>query len=221
MVEIYQFLRAAEVWIYILLALAALIPMRWMIQGISDYRSSLFGLERDIARRRINQSIGFLILIVLLSVGVFGFVTFIGTSPITALMLPTPTLNLSPTSTPVLSIALGGTSNSILTSDAASSCVPGQVEWTSPQAGQEVSGKVELKGNASVPNFGFYKYEYSQNGTDWLTIQAGTSVVTNGVLGNWDTTLLVPGDYQIRLIVSDNQGSPSLPCTITIRVVPE
>jgi hypothetical protein len=81
---------------------------------------------------------------------------------------------------------------------------------------------VDIQGTASVPNFGFYKYEVAPLNSDtWATISAGRDVVVAGSLGKWDTTALTPGDYQLRLVVTDNQGKSLPPCVILIRVSPQ
>lgn len=99
--------------------------------------------------------------------------------------------------------------------------MPGKLEWTEPKSGSEISGNVDLMGTVNVTNFGFYKYEYSQDNIIWNTIQAGTTVVTNGLLGNWDTSLLTPGDYSVRLIVTNNEGEPLTPCVLSVKVNPK
>jgi len=71
-----------------------------------------------------------------------------------------------------------------------------------------------------VPNFGFYKYEYAAQGSEtWSTILAGNKPVIAGILGTWDTTEITPGDYQLRLVVSDNTGVELPACIIHVRVV--
>ena len=88
-----------------------------------------------------------------------------------------------------------------------------------PQAGEEVSGIVPVVGTADLPNFGFYKFEIKRpSETIWLTIQAGNTPVQGGKLGDWDTTRLSPGDYQLGLVVVDNQAQASEPCVIQVRV---
>jgi hypothetical protein len=100
-------------------------------------------------------------------------------------------------------------------------CIPGEIEWTDPQPGDEVKGPVELKGTIAVANLGFYKYEYSQAGSDtWTTIAAGDAPVQDGPLGgNWNTEQLLPGDYRLRLVVSDNANNTLPACGIRVRVV--
>jgi hypothetical protein len=103
----------------------------------------------------------------------------------------------------------------------ATGCTPGQITITSPQSGEEIRGSVELIGSASVPNFGFYKLEVApQGGSTWAIFSAGSNPVKNGSLGKWDTTALTPGDYQLQLVVTDNQGAALPSCTLPIRVLP-
>jgi hypothetical protein len=102
----------------------------------------------------------------------------------------------------------------------ASGCKPDEINLTSPEPGQEVSGTVQLIGTVDVDNFGFYKYEVAQQGTEtWATISAGREIVRNGDVGLWDTSTLTPGDYQLRLEVTDNQGKPYPSCIISVRVI--
>jgi hypothetical protein len=44
--------------------------------------------------------------------------------------------------------------------------------------------------------------------------------VRDDLLGRWDTTALTPGDFQLRLVVSDNQGQQEPPCIVVLRVIP-
>jgi hypothetical protein len=93
------------------------------------------------------------------------------------------------------------------------------VEITVPKAGEEVMGIVPVLGSANIANFGFYKFEIKRpNETVWLTIQAGNTPKTNDKLGEWDTTRLTPGEYQLGLVVVDNQAQALAPCVIQIRV---
>jgi hypothetical protein len=99
--------------------------------------------------------------------------------------------------------------------------VPDKLIIASPKAGGEVKGKIDIQGTVNIPNLGFYKYEVALINSDaWATISAGRDIVVNGSLGAWDTTTLTPGDYQLRLVVTDNQGQSLPPCIIPIRVVP-
>ena len=98
-------------------------------------------------------------------------------------------------------------------------CVPGQINISSPKPGDEIKGSVELKGDANIPNFGFYKYEYAPLGTEaWAAIEASRTPKTDGELGPWDTSSIPQGDYQIRLVVTDNQGNELPACVIPVRI---
>ena len=91
---------------------------------------------------------------------------------------------------------------------------------TDPKSGQEILGEITLIGTVDIPNFGFYKYEYASQGSDsWSTILAGNKEVIGGDLGNSDTTEVTAGDYQFRLVVSDNNGVELPACTIQLRVI--
>jgi hypothetical protein len=100
--------------------------------------------------------------------------------------------------------------------------VEGRVNILAPKAGDELRGTVEIRGAVDVPQFGFYKYEVAPAGTDaWAAISAGREKIINGTLGQWDTSALPPGDYRLRLVVTDNQGQSLPPCVITIRIGPQ
>jgi hypothetical protein len=91
---------------------------------------------------------------------------------------------------------------------------------TDPEAGDLVSGTVNITGTASIPNFGFYKYEVALMGTqNWATISAGRETKVNTSLGSWNTTSLANGDYFLRLVITDNVGLALEPCVIAVRVV--
>ena len=83
-----------------------------------------------------------------------------------------------------------------------------------------VGGVVEVSGTADVPDFGFYKLEIKRpDETIWLTLQAGNEIVREGKLGDWDTRRLTPGEYQLGMVVVDNEAQASAPCTINLFVV--
>lgn len=237
MVEIFRSLKAAEIWIYIILSICAIFPLRKLILSIQEYRGSLFGMEKDNARAKLFQSVSLLVVLSVMAIGEFVFVTFAGGIVPSLALLPTPTLNIqatitpasegqngiSPVITPPADTAQATTTGINPVGDAGGSpgggCIPGKVEWTDPKPGTELKGNVELKGTVNITDFGFYKYEYSQDNTHWITIQAGTTVVTNGLIGNWETSLLTSGDYSVRLIVSNNKNEELAPCLLQVKVI--
>jgi hypothetical protein len=100
-------------------------------------------------------------------------------------------------------------------------CTANQIAFASPTPGEEIKGTIEITGTVNIQNFGFYKYEVAPQGSDtWATILAGRTIVNNGSLGRWDTTALTPGDYQLRLVVTDNKGIALPACVVPVRVIP-
>jgi hypothetical protein len=100
-----------------------------------------------------------------------------------------------------------------------SNCIAGVLEISSPKQGEEVSGVVEVKGSVNTPNIGSYRYEYSTLGEpNWQVIAAGSGVILDGSLGYWYTTDLTPGDYLLRLVALDNQGTESSACVLVVKV---
>jgi hypothetical protein len=229
MEEAINFFRAFEVWIYVFLGLVGLFFIRKFVLAWQELRGATFSLERDHAQARLNQSAFVLVFLIVIAVAEFILVSFVAPSLPVSSLLPTPTLSLLATTTPT--IGPGGTEtpgDSIPTAilekanaTQESGCAPGQIEITAPQNGQEVSGVVEVLGSAAIPNFGFYKLETKlPDDLNWLTLQAGNITIQNGKLGDWDTRRLSPGEYQLGLVVVDNQARLSLPCVVQVRVVP-
>jgi hypothetical protein len=224
MEAVYRFLAANEVLIYLLLALAGLIAGRWLWKSFREWRDAVFGLEREFAMRRMSQSLAICLLIILLFFGQIMIVSFVAPAIPATSMISTPTLDLLSTPGEPANALSGDTLNTKVPdpgNDNTSGCIPGQIMFTFPEPGEQVSGIVELTGTVNVENFGFYKYEVSPANTDnWFTISARTEVVTNGDLGTWDSSALTTGDYQLRIIVVDNIGQELPPCVIPVRVVP-
>jgi hypothetical protein len=223
MAKFYIFLASYEALIYIVLAIAALFAFRWLWRSWRESRTAVFTMEREFSSRRLGQSAAISALIAILFCAEFFMATFVIPGLPSKIFLTTPTLDLISTPTGTLSAAMMTQYANPPQQTAAPSvigCTP-QVMLTSPTADEEVKGTVELIGTVNTPNFGFYKYEVARQGTDtWATISADRNIVNNGLLGRWNTTALTPGDYQLRLVVTDNQGKMLPPCVVSIRVVP-
>jgi hypothetical protein len=220
--DLFRYLVKYEVHIYILLGIAALFAFRSAWLAWNEWRKAVFGLEKEIAFQRLRTTSAVVTLLAMIVLSQFCLVTFV---------VPyLPAITFTFTATPDLANAL---SPSVLaeeqTSDEAgglftppdiTGCTPGQIMITSLEPRQEVSGRVTLVGTADVDNFGFFKYEYSQQNTEnWITIAAGREIVQDGELGPWDTSSLLPGDYQVRLVVVTSAGESLPACTIPVRVV--
>lgn len=95
---------------------------------------------------------------------------------------------------------------------------------TSPRNGSTVSGKVTVRGTASVDNFWYYKFEYRKgDGQEhWITYDGlkYTPVEENGVLGEWDLgALQLPeGWYWFRVVIVDQTGNYPPPCEMRVYV---
>ena len=235
MAEALSFVRAFEVWIYLLLGLGALYYIRKFFLYWQELQGAGFGLERENAQSRLNQAASVLVLIVTMAVSVFLLVSFVAPAVPGAIPLLTPTLDLltTPTTTLVVSSIQSG-QNTVpagapatpatpdpQATQAGGGCLTDMIAIQSPTEGQEVSGVVEVIGTADIPNFGFYKFEMKPpDDTNWLTIQAGNTVVKNARLGDWDTRRLQVGEYLLGLVVVDNQARASEHCVVRLRVIP-
>lgn len=224
MSSFYRSLAAYEPLIYIALAIWGVFVLRALFRSWADWRNSVYGLEREFALRRLVRStaIGLLVL------GLFFSEFFIATIIVPSLpgldMLATPTLNLIVTPLNTLSpdaatqAALAPV-QSVPAPSGMSGCDPERIMIDTPKPGEPVTGTVTLNGTASIPNFGFYKYEVSSMGSSlWATISAGDKPVKGSRLGEWDTTTLANGDYFLQLVIIDNAGQVLEPCVIAVRI---
>ncbi len=223
MTELYKFLASYEVLIYILLAIGGMFAFRWLWRSWQEVQTAVYSLERQYSSRRLGQSAAISMLIVILfcvEVFIASFVipglpldTFLGTPTLDLISTPTGTLSvemMTQFANPIPRVALNS-----------EGCTPNQIEITVPQPGEEIKGAIELIGTVNIPNFGFYKYEVAPQGSStWATISAGRATVNKGSLGRWDTTALTPGDYQLRLVVTDNQGQLLPVCVVPVRIIP-
>src|SRR5690349_15577622 len=221
---VYRTLASYEPLIYIALAIGGLFAFRRMWRSWREWRDSVYGLEREFALRRLGQATAAAFFILALVFVEFFIATFIAPSLPATDILATPTLDLllTPANTlspeqatqaalsPVTQVAPSGMSG----------CIPNQIMITAPEPGADVSGTVKITGTADVPNFGFFKYEYASRGSqNWATISAKRDPVTEGEIGDWNTTSLTNGEYFLRLVITDNVGVALEPCVIAVRVI--
>ena len=224
MADFYKFLASFEVLIYIVLAMGALFSFRWLWRSWTEWQTAVYKLEKEFSSRRMGQAAAVSTLLIILFCFEVSMTSFIIPGLPAEVFLTTPTLDFISTPTGTLSSEMltqfaGQPPQTTVAS--AAGCVPGQLNLTSPVAGEEVKGTIDLIGTVNISNFGFYKYEVAPLGSDtWATISAGRTIVTDASLGRWDTTALTPGDYQLRLVVTDNQGIALPPCIVPLRVVP-
>ncbi len=226
MEELLRFLNKYELWIYSIIGGLFLIYLRQLIVSWQNWKNSIFGLEKESAQKKFSASLAVTGLLGLILLSELIIISFVVPALPQSIFLPTPTLDILITPTATYNI-LGGDSNVLSTSDStpisegSSGCISGQIEWTYPLDGEQISGVVELMGTVNLSTLGFYKFEYSAAGSNsWVTIAAGSEMKTEEALGGkWNTEQLVPGDYILRLVVTDNLNTELTPCDITVSVV--
>lgn len=222
--SLLRFLSKYEILFYVFAGLIILISARKTFVSWREWSGSIFGLEKEHSQRKFNQGLTVVVFSVLLMVGLFIVNTFITPTVPGIQQLPTPTIDMTqqpPTATPAPTAVV--TAQGIIptiTSYFSRGCIPDQLDWTDPRNGDTISGTLELKGTVNVENLGFYKYEFAPMGSDtWTTIAAGNTIVMNDLLGGaWDTSTLVPGDYELRLVVNDNENNPLPACMIQVTI---
>jgi len=226
MTEVLLFIEEYQTWIYLALMVAILVYLNVTWRWYRSRRATIFSLEREHATAHLTRSATLLGLAFLLLVGTYAATTFLGPAvPASERPTPLPTVSLLATSTFVP--AEGDQADTTATPlptvvvDSAG-CANPQATITSPQTGESLTGVIEITGTAEISNFAFYKYEYISRtaGAVWRAIQAGTTTVREGLLGTWDTRLVLPGEYALRLVVTDTAGNAPQPCVILVRVMP-
>ncbi|MBN1889672.1 MAG: hypothetical protein JW850_16875 [Thermoflexales bacterium] len=139
---------------------------------------------------------------------------------------PTPEVSATPSPPPTRLVeeTASATPEPVLVSRA---CSDPHVQLGAPTAGQSLTGVVEIRGVATIPDFAFYKFEISGplTGGEWWTVgDLFYAPVDGGLLGYWDATPIAhqaPGLYSFRLVVVDSTGNYPPPCVVQVRIAPE
>ena len=230
MSQLLVFFVQYEALLYFLLGLAGILYLYRFWNAWQDVRLSVFGLEREASRARLNQTAIVLFFLLLSAVLVFVMVSFVATSLPAQALLATPTLDLSiqtPAALLTATVPAGAEGLSLFTatplptvSIRPADCLPDEVFISAPESGESLQGAVEIRGTVSVADFGFYKLEWARLDAElWTTIQAGRVEVQDDVLvESWDTSRVPPGSYALQLVVVDNQGLELPPCRVTIQI---
>jgi hypothetical protein len=228
MEELIRFVVNYEVGIYLVLGIVFLVNLRRLIKNWLLLNKANFGIEREIAQKGIRSAFTFVFLVSLFGLSNFILVSIASIQYPGIVQIATPTVDVMSSSEQ--------NSNGIMTQEstpeglqqtqtaiAKTGCIPEQLEWVDPVAGDEISGSIELLGTVNLPNLGFYKYEYRYQGDDlWTPISAGNKAIIEGPLGgSWNTEQLLPGNYFLRLVVSDNANNLLKPCEIDVKVLPQ
>jgi YbbR domain-containing protein len=124
---------------------------------------------------------------------------------------PTPTPTPTSTPTPVPS----ATATPVLLAE----CPDPGARLTYPTMNAVLKGAVQILGSAQVDNFGYYKFEFRPEGvSEWSFLQRFEEPVVDGLLGVWDTTTLLPGNYWFRLVVVKKDGNYIEPCQVPVNI---
>lgn len=223
MIEIIKFFSQYSPWIFILIGLLIFFFLRKLVIKAKEKKALVFGLEREIIHNQIIQSITALVILGLLFLAELILVAFLLPNLPGSTTLATSTMSmLNPSS--ITSIVGENTESFLITTTPTNplmkGCIPDQIYLEDPKPGQEIRGKISLIGTVDILNFGFYKYEYAIKGDPaWSTILAGREIIKNGELGFWDTSEIINGEYELRLVVSINDGTELPPCVIDLRVM--
>ncbi len=226
MTEALLIIEGYQTWIYLLLAVAGLIYLRQTWHWYRERRDSMFQLERERATSRLTRSASLLTLALALMLTTFILATFVGPA-VPASLRPTALPTVSMLETATIPAATGEANLTTATplptvSVDSSGCQNPLATLTSPKDGDSLTGTVEVDGTANIANFAFFKYEYISltPGSVWRAVQAVTVPKVDEKLGTWDTSLLIPGDYALRLVVTDTSGNAPLPCVLRVRILP-
>jgi len=223
MLAIYSFLSTYEGLIYFVLIISGIFLARWLWRTWRAWRGAIYGLERQISQRRFVRALAANVFLVALVLGEIIIASFIVPSMPPSIFIATPTVDLLVTPTGTISAEMAATIDARPAPQAenfSEGCIPGELIIDSPVPGQGLSGIVELVGTVDIPKFGFYKFEVSPVGEEnWSTIYSGREVIHDDVLGRLDTAELIPGDYLLRLVLTDNLGEALSPCVVQIRVI--
>ena len=232
MLELFHFLVDYQLWIYAVLGVLALVYLIRVITAWRERYSTIFGLERDDAQRRLNSGLAIFVLLLLLIGAEFVLVTFVIPEWPLVMMTPTPVPAAAEEEQPMITRSAGDGGLVILStpegaegggavSRLSSGCIPNQLEWLSPRSGDVIEGSYTLEATVNVKDMAFYNWAFaSVDAQDsWQTLSAGNLPVIEGELGLWATSQVANGDYVLRLTVYDlnNQELPS--CDVYIRVL--
>jgi len=224
MTTILRFFASYSILIYLVLAIGLLFGIRALGKARGELNQSVFGLERELAQRHLREAVTGLTLVVLLAFSELVLTAFLIPNLPAFSLLSTQTFNplVTQTSTipPELLQTIGALTPGVTATAQTSGCVPGQIAITYPKPGDILKGNINLLGTANIPNFGYFYYEFSVVGSDtWQTIAGGNSVVQDDSLGFWDTSLITPGFYNLRLVVTDSQANVLPACIVPVQVI--
>ncbi|MBU1944128.1 MAG: right-handed parallel beta-helix repeat-containing protein, partial [Actinobacteria bacterium] len=98
-------------------------------------------------------------------------------------------------------------------------CNKPEAKITKPHRNEHVEGTIQVKGTAECPDFTHFTLSYSpiSNPEQQTPIAEYFEPVHNGRLADWDTTLVLDGDYSLTLTVFDS-GGPEATDSVEVRL---
>ena len=241
MTVLVKFVGNYATWFYGLCAVLALLFLR-VAWGVRRERlQAIFTLEREAAAKRAGRLLWVALGLLAFMALIFSVAHYLAPSITlpgepeaapTLLFLPTPSATPEPpTATPTATVTRVRPTRPVLqptptdTPKAPPTAPPAQCpspgsQITSPGAGQVVKGVVQFVGTANVEGFEYYKLELGvgESPQEWAFLFSKQTAVVNGPLGSWDSGMVPPGTYTIRLVVVDHTGNYPPPCQVTVQV---
>lgn len=237
MITLLEFISRIAVVLYALAAIGTVFAVRGFWQGRRRRRVAVFGLEREDADRQIRGASSALIALVLMAISVYVIDNIVVPNldeTAEAQVTPTPVVFVTqeatatqprllyPTVTPTVGIPPAEVTEP--PDDAEPTPVNGceilGARVTEPTPGAQVGGQVTVRGEANILNFGQYKFEINGPSTEgaWAVVGTYREAIPGGLLGVWDSTSLMPGQYTFRLVVLRDDGTYLTPCEVPITV---
>jgi len=231
MATLIAFIASIEWVLYALAAVGILLSIRQFVVARQLRRIAAFGLEKEHAANRTRSALTTILLLLTLVLVVYITANILDPNLVAVQDTPTPTpavfitpeptateaLLLFPTVTPTPGLAPADAA-----ADAAATPVDGCTiigsTITVPAPGDIVSGQITVEGEVNILNFGGYKFEINGPSTagSWVVVNTFNQPRSLGVIGTWDSTSLVPGNYQLRLVTFRADGTFITPCIVPI-----
>jgi hypothetical protein len=235
METLITFIAQVSFILYALIGIGIFFSIRGLVLSRRSRRVAVFGLEKEKAQQSQQSALNTIVFLLMLAVGVYiisailepnldtsveTFATPTSEIFITAAPSPTAALVLYPTitATPGLPPAEAG-DQPAEPAEPVDGCAIIGSNISSPTTGTTVSGQVTVEGEANVFDFAQYKFEVRSPATSDQWVVVGTfNQPRTGFLGTWDSTSLSPGEYVLRLVVSQNSGNIVTPCEVPITI---
>lgn len=229
MIGLLEFIARIDVALYVLIGIGVLLALNEARKARRQQHMTIYALEREAARNRGRHALRRVAILMALVLVVYIMANIITPNVTMTVEEPTPTpavfvtpeptateiILLFPTITPTLNL---GTGDTVETGDIDGCEVIGTT-ITSPAPGETVSGQVAVEGEANIIAFLQYRFEVNGPSTQGEWVVVGTyNTARTGSLGSWDSTSLIPGEYQFRLVVFRTDGSYLAPCQIPVTV---